>query len=201
MGGLVGGVDRRSKGISVAFVESFPPVSRVDARLLVLGSMPGAASLAAGRYYAHPRNAFWPIAGALCGFDADAPYDERLAGLMANGIALWDVLAACERSGSLDAAIDRATARTNDFVAFFAAHPHLCAVACNGGAAHDLFRRRVLPQLVAAGFGTKTIALPSTSPAHAGRSLAQKRAAWRRVLLPLLRPDGPPRRRRSRTDP
>lgn len=185
----------------MAFVESFAPIARADARVLVLGSMPGAASLAAGRYYAHPRNAFWPIVGALCGFDPAAPYNERLVGLTAAGVALWDVLAACERPGSLDAAIDRATARTNDFVAFFAAHPHLCAVACNGGAAHDLFRRRVLPQLVAAGFGTKTIALPSTSPAHAGRSLAQKRVAWRRGLLPLLRPDGPPRRRRSRTDP
>ncbi len=171
----------------MAFVEGFPPVAREDARVLVLGSMPGAASLAAGRYYAHPRNAFWPIAGALFGFGADAPYDERLAGLTAAGVALWDVLAACERPGSLDAAIDRATARTNDFVAFFAAHPRLSAVACNGGAAHELFRRRVLPHLAAAGFGTKLVALPSTSPAHAGRSLAQKRAAWQRGLLPLLR--------------
>jgi hypoxanthine-DNA glycosylase len=135
----------------MAFVEGFPPVARHDARVLVLGSMPGAASLAAGRYYAHPRNAFWPIAGALFGFGADAPYDERLAGLTAAGVALWDVLAACERPGSLDAAIDRATARTNDFVAFFAAHPRLSAVACNGGAAHELFRRRVLPRLAAAG--------------------------------------------------
>ena len=171
----------------MAFVESFPPVARPDARVLVLGSMPGAASLAAGRYYAHPRNAFWPIVGDLCGVAADAPYADRLAGLTARGLALWDVLAACERAGSLDAAIDRATARPNDFVAFFAAHPRLVAVACNGGAAHELFRRRVLPTLTAAGFAPAVHGLPSTSPAHAGRSVAQKRQVWRRILGPLLR--------------
>ena len=170
----------------MAFVESFPPVSRPDARVLVLGSMPGAASLAAGRYYAHPRNAFWPIVGGVCGVAADAPYAARLAGLVARGIALWDVLATCERAGSLDAAIDRATARANDFVPFFAAHPRLEAVACNGGAAHELFRRRVLPALAAAGFTPAVHALPSTSPAHAGSSVAQKRQAWRRILAPLL---------------
>jgi len=170
----------------VAFVESFPPVARADARVLVLGSMPGAASLAAGRYYAHPRNAFWPIVGGVCGVAADAPYAARLAGLVARGIALWDVLATCERAGSLDAALYRATARANDFVPFFAAHPRLVAVACNGGAAHELFRRRALPALAAAGFTPAVHGLPSTSPAHAGRSLAQKRQAWRRILAPLL---------------
>ncbi|MBM3973745.1 MAG: DNA-deoxyinosine glycosylase [Planctomycetes bacterium] len=185
----------------MVFVESFPPVARADARVLVVGSMPGTASLAVSRYYAHPRNAFWPIMGTLCGFAASAPYDQRLARLTAAGVALWDVLAACERPGSLDAAIDRATARSNDFVAFFAAHPRLRAVACNGGAAHDLFRRRVLPRLVAAGFVTELVALPSTSPANAGRSLAQKREMWRRGLAPLLRAPVQLWHERPRSDP
>ena len=85
---------------------SFPPAFRTDARVLILGSMPGEASLAAGRYYAHPRNAFWPIMGALFGAGAELPYDQRLARLNAAGVALWDVIARCRRPGSLDSAIE-----------------------------------------------------------------------------------------------
>lgn len=165
-------------------VRSFPPVARPDARVLVLGSMPGAASLAAGRYYAHPRNAFWPIVAALGGAPANADYEQRTAALVARGLALWDVLQACEREGSLDAAIDLATAATNDFAAFFRAHPQIVAVACNGGTAHEVFRRRVLPTLPKPPVVLK---LPSTSPAHAGVAFAQKLAAWRRALAIFLR--------------
>jgi len=99
-------------------LKAFPPVASPDARLVILGSMPGIASLQAARYYAHPRNAFWPVMAALTGVSAEAPYAERLAGLMRSGIALWDVLHACEREGSLDAAIVDATSVPNDFAAF-----------------------------------------------------------------------------------
>ncbi len=160
-------------------VESFPPIADARARVLVVGSMPGIASLAAGRYYAHPRNAFWPIAGALFGFAPDADYAVRTAGLRAAGVALWDVLRRCERVGSLDRAIVAATAETNDFAGLFARCPQLGVVLCNGGTAHAAFSRRVLPELGALGFAPAVVRLPSTSPAHAGRSRAHKHAAWR----------------------
>ena len=145
--------------------------------------MPGRASLAAGRYYAHPRNAFWPILGALLGFAAEAPYERRLAALADSGIALWDVLASCEREGSLDGAIARQGRTTNDFAALFVSQPGLGTVLCNGGTAHDLFVRRVVPTLPRR---PVVVRLPSTSPAHAKHSLAGKQATWAGALLPLL---------------
>lgn len=166
----------------MALVESFAPVAAPDARVLVLGSMPGAASLAAGRYYAHPRNAFWPIVAPWCGVAADAPYGRRLAALRARGLALWDVLRRCERAGSLDSAIDPASAAANDFAAFFAAHARIGAVLCNGGTAHALFVRRVQQRLPAPFARLPVVRLPSTSPAHAARTLAGKRALWLRAL-------------------
>lgn len=165
-------------------VTSFPPIARSDARVLILGSMPGEASLAARRYYAHPRNAFWPIMSALCGFAADAPYAARLARLRERGIALWDVLQSCERQGSLDGDIVAATAVPNDFAAFLARHRAIVAVACNGGTALRTFTR-VARQLTIAR-ELPIVALPSTSPAHAGRSFATKVAMWRSALGPLL---------------
>lgn len=167
----------------VSLVHSFPPLVPTHARVLIVGSMPGTASLAAGRYYAHPRNAFWPILGSLLGFAADAPYERRLAALADTGIALWDVLASCEREGSLDGAIARHGRTTNDFAALFASQSRLGTVFCNGGKAHDLFVRRVVPTLPRR---PEVVRLPSTSPAHAGRSLADKQAAWAEALLPLL---------------
>ncbi|MFY9341984.1 MAG: DNA-deoxyinosine glycosylase [Planctomycetota bacterium] len=165
-------------------VHSFAPVARADARVLILGSMPGAASLAAGRYYAHPRNAFWPIVGALCGFDPMAPYRSRLRALQHAGIALWDVLHSCERAGSLDGDIRAASMRANDFAAFFTRHRRLELVACNGGTAWTQFAR--VRGEVAGTAAVRCVRLPSTSPAHAARSHAQKLATWRRALSPFL---------------
>lgn len=108
--------------------------------MLVLGSMPGAISLRQGRYYAHPRNAFWPIAAEILGFDPALDYALRLERLTQAGVALWDVLQGCEREGSLDADIRNAV--PNDFAGFLRAHPRLRRVCLNGGKAASLFRRR-----------------------------------------------------------
>ncbi len=160
-------------------IAGFAPVAATDARILILGSMPGAASLAAGEYYAHPRNLFWPILGALVGAHPQLPYQQRLLVLQHAGIALWDVIANCVRPGSLDARIDPASIVVNDFARFFAAHPQIARIGCNGAAAATAFGRHVAPTLVRE---LPLLRLPSTSPAHAALSFEAKLAAWR-VLL------------------
>lgn len=160
----------------------FPYVARPDAHILILGSMPGVASLAAAQYYAHPRNAFWPLMGTMLGFDAACPYTERLQALQTAGIALWDVVHRCHRPGSLDADIRSDTVEANDFPAFFRQHAHIRAVFFNGQTAATLYRRHVLPTLDASWREIPQHTLPSTSPAHAGRSRAEKLAAWRHIL-------------------
>lgn len=166
----------------------FPPVARPDARLLILGSMPGAASLAAGQYYAHPRNAFWSIIGELSGAPAGSSYARRTAALCAARIALWDVIASCRRRGSLDAAIEHGSVQFNDFAHFFAHHPRIGCVAFNGGTAEALFRRHVLPGLSARlrARTLRLVRLPSTSPAYAGLAPAGKRARWHQLLRQAL---------------
>lgn len=168
---------RTSRTARETRLRSFAPVAGRNARILILGSMPGAASLAANRYYAHPKNAFWPIMGRLLGFDPAAPYGRRIAALKAARVALWDVLHSCVREGSLDAAIEAETA--NDFAAFFRAHPEIGRVYFNGAKAEACFRRLVLPALSPK---LRYARLPSTSPAHASLPLARKHAAWRAIL-------------------
>jgi TDG/mug DNA glycosylase family protein len=160
-------------------IRSFPPIAAPDARILILGSMPGQASLDAGQYYAHPHNAFWRIMGVLVGAGPDLPYEERVRVLKQHGIAVWDVLASCVRPGSLDSNITNEI--PNDFAAFFAAHPHLAHIGLNGGKAAASFKRHAVPLCPARVVVTL---LPSTSPAHAARTFAQKCALWR-AALPL----------------
>jgi double-stranded uracil-DNA glycosylase len=151
----------------------FPPIADENARTLILGTLPGQASLAAGRYYAHPRNAFWPILGAVFGFDADAPYAKRVVELHKAGIAVWDVCAAAVRPGSLDSAIAADTIRPNDFAGFFARHPKIVRIGFNGTTAARLYRRHALPTDC-----HELVTLASTSPAHAAMDLAAKRRSW-----------------------
>lgn len=158
-------------------IRGFPPVASSAVRVLILGSMPGAASLHAGQYYAHSRNAFWRIMGDLFGAGPSLPYAQRLARLEAAGVALWDVIADCERPGSLDADIVPASVRPNDFMAFFASHPDIRDIYFNGAAAEASFCRLVLPALPGVKDMRRT-RLPSTSPAHAALTYADKLAAW-----------------------
>lgn len=155
-------------------LRSFPPVVNARTRVLILGSMPGEASLAAGQYYAHPRNQFWRLLGELVNEDLVAlPYEQRLARLQAHHIGLWDVIAACERQGSLDSAIRNAEA--NDFALLHRLCPALQRVGFNG-----LTSGKFAPVFANAGY--QTLVLPSSSPAHAGRSFEQKLEVWRGLL-------------------
>lgn len=158
--------------MSTPLLRGFPPVVDERAGSLILGSFPSAQSLVAGQYYANPRNAFWSITGELFGFDAAAPYDRRLRALQSHGIALWDVLHACRRRGSADAAIEPKSLVVNDFGELFADYPGITTVYFNGAKAAELYHR-----LAAAPDGIHYHRLPSTSPAHAMRPGA-KLAAW-----------------------
>lgn len=167
-------------------IHSFPPIAPPDARILILGSMPGVESLRLSQYYAHPRNAFWSILFDLWGetpsFGADADpadrYHERVDFLMRHRIALWDVIEACSRPGSLDADIRNET--PNDFAGFLSAHPGIRHFFFNGTKAGDTFRKKVGFALLEA-HGCSWTALPSTSPANAMR-YADKLNAWRPVV-------------------
>lgn len=152
---------------------AFPPNVDPNTRLLILGSLPGDASIARGEYYAHPSNAFWWLMGEVTGEEAlpALPYAERLARLAIHHIGLWDVIGSARRNGSLDTAIRDATVR--DLAAFTATLPALAAIGFNGGEAARRGRRQL------AGIDRYAlIDLPSSSAAHAGRSRADKRAAW-----------------------
>jgi TDG/mug DNA glycosylase family protein len=161
---------------------AFDPVVGAETRLLILGSLPGDASLKAGQYYGHPRNAFWPLIGGVIGRDLAAlPYPERLAALRRAGVGLWDVIARAERKGSLDADIRNAEAA--DLRRLVADLPVLRAIAFNGATAARLGRRSL------AGLDhVRLIDLPSSSPAHAARSFADKATAWS-ALEAVLRGD------------
>lgn len=156
-------------------LSGLPPVIDSDIRILILGSFPGNASLAASQYYAHPRNQFWPLLSAVLDEDLVAqPYPLRLQRLLARHVGLWDVLAGCTREGSLDSAIRNA--RANPFDILHERCPALHRVCFNGKASG-----KFAPQFAAAGFDT--LVLPSSSPANAQLSLEQKLAQWRNILL------------------
>ncbi len=160
------------------YVTSFAPVAGPRAHLLILGSMPGEASLRAGQYYAHPRNLFWPLMGELAGAHPGLPYEDRLQLLKTAGVALWDVLQSCTRPGSLDSAISNEI--PNDLPGFLAGHPYIDCIGFNGRKAETSFRRH-FPELYK-NRRYRLILLPSTSPAHAARSYEQKRESWQSLF-------------------
>jgi hypoxanthine-DNA glycosylase len=150
----------------------FPPVTRPDTRLLVLGSLPGAVSLARQRYYAHPQNQFWRLIGAVIERElVPLDYEARLAALLGAGVGLWDTVAAATRKGSLDA--DIRLHQASDLAALVETLPELRAVAFNGGTSARIGRRQL--QGVA---GLALVDLPSSSPAYASLPFARKREAW-----------------------
>lgn len=159
--------------MTTPLLEGFAPVVDDSARLLILGSFPSVQSLATGRYYGNPRNAFWPITSALFGFDVQAPYETRLTALQSHGVALWDVLHKCRRVGSSDAKIDPKTVVANDFGWLFATYTGVRRVYFNGRTAEKLFGR-----LVHVDAPVSYRLLPSTSPARA-MPPGHKLDAWR----------------------
>ena len=153
-----------------------PPIIGDGAKSLILGNMPSMLSLGAQQYYANPRNAFWRITGEIFGFDASAPYEERVSALTTQRIAVWDVLRSCRRVGSLDSAVEPDSMVVNDFGQSFDQHPSITRVFFNGAAAEKNFNRlvRVAPDI-------QYRRLPSTSPAQTMR-YADKLAAWREAI-------------------
>lgn len=163
-------------------IQGFPPIADNRAKVLVLGSMPSEASLFKQQYYAHPRNAFWSVMGALFAAYPELDYEVRKRILLQNGVAVWDVLASCRREGSADSDIIRDSIQTNDFAAFFRQHAAIKRVFFNGGTAEALYKKYVLPVLDGKYTVLRYQRLPSTSPAFAGMSRQQKIDAWRAIL-------------------
>jgi hypoxanthine-DNA glycosylase len=165
---------------------SFDAVESADARVLILGTLPSVKSLAAGEYYAHPRNCFWWIMGELIGAAPHLPYTERLAQLRLSSIALWDVCKTAERAGSSDAKIAMESVAPNDFRTFLGHHPGIELICFNGQPAERLFRRKAMPLLA----GLREIpqqVLDSTSPACARIPREEKLARWRKALSPFVK--------------
>lgn len=163
-------------------LQCLAPIVPARPELLILGSLPGRKSLEMQQYYAHPQNAFWKLIAGIFGAGSSLPYEQKVKILTARHIALWDVLAAAERPGSLDSSIVHASAEANDFATFYRAHPHIRRVLFNGRKAEELYGRLVLPRVSAEFAGMRYRCMPSTSPAHAGMTFAKKLDSWRKEI-------------------
>ncbi|MGB4859405.1 MAG: DNA-deoxyinosine glycosylase [Dokdonella sp.] len=169
--------------VSNSVVSSFPPLVADGCRVLILGSMPGVLSLLRSEYYAHPRNLFWPLMGELYGAGHDLPYADRINRLHARRVGVWDVLAECNRPGSLDGSIHPDTEVANDIDGLLRLHADISVVALNGGKAQQSYSRHVEPHLDdATRQRLRVLSMPSTSAANARIPLAIKRAQWQRLL-------------------
>lgn len=159
-----------------ARIYGYPPVADEKSRVLILGSMPSVRSLETGFYYGHRQNAFWKILSDVFSRPLPATIEEKKRLLLENRVALWDVIASCERDGSLDSAIRGAA--VNNFEPFFKAHPLIRAVLINGGTAYSLFPAYLAGE-------REILRLPSTSPAYTA-PYDRKLAAWRDALERFL---------------
>lgn len=160
---------------------SLDPIIPKCPKILILGSMPGAESLRQQQYYAHPRNAFWYIIEQLSGIDAEAPYLERIAQLKLSNIALWDVIANCDRPGSLDSNIAADSIQLNPIKQLLNQYPTIECIGLNGGKAFELFERHFI-QNNNVELAVQYVQLPSTSPAHARLNKMQKCQLWKQKL-------------------
>lgn len=167
--------------LKVNSITGFLPIANPSAKILILGSIPSQSSLLQQQYYAHPRNAFWPIMLNLFGHPNNIDkfsYSERVQLLLQNNIAVWDVLKHCERKGSLDAAIKMDSIKTNNFYELFTSHSLIKKVCFNGAKAEAVYNQHVLPNIKKSHPYLQYIKLPSTSPAYAAMSLQQKMIIW-----------------------
>lgn len=170
-----------------AYLVGFEPIISINAKILILGSMPSTASINPQQYYGHPRNAFWPIMNALLNSNTDQSYSSRKNLLNSNHIALWDVLKHCQRTGSLDANINLTSAKTNDFISLFSKNPSIMQVFFNGKLAEKLYKKHILPSLDNQYTYLKYYYLPSTSPAYASLKLEQKIEAWKAINQSMIK--------------
>jgi double-stranded uracil-DNA glycosylase len=178
--GAVPGRSTQSLGLTRTAVPSqgFAPIADERAKVLVLGTLPGVASLNAGEYYANSQNGFWRIMGALFKWPLGLPYQERANRLVSAGVALWDVCEAAHRPGSLDTAIDTGSVTANDFEAFFREHPSVRLICFNGAKAASLYGRKVHRKLPEPMKSIQSETLPSTSPANASVPYSDKLLRW-----------------------
>lgn len=163
-----------------SLIKCFAPIEDSKAKILILGSIPSKTSLLAKQYYAHSRNAFWPIMGDLIDAAQTLPYTQRIQTLQSNGIALWDVLASCMRDSSLDSDIDKTSVCPNNFRVFLSTHQNITDIFFNGAMAEKYFNKLVLHMLKPNLIRYKR--LPSTSPANATLTYNQKLNAWKTIL-------------------
>ena len=161
-------------------LQGFPPVVQKNTQTIILGSMPGKDSLTAKQYYAHSRNAFWPIMGKMFGASPDLSYEKRLNVLLSNGVGIWDVIKSCRRKSSLDAHIEETTIVVNDFAHLMKQCSHLRLICFNGAKSEQTFNRYVDGDLIPTSI--TRIRLPSTSPANARMNFQQKLEIWREAL-------------------
>ena len=157
-------------------INSFPSISDKNSKVLILGTMPGIASLTLNQYYGHPRNAFWKLLFTLFNEPYSTDYEVRKKLVLTHNIALWDVLQTCVREGSLDSAIEQEI--PNDFTIFLASHPEIQKIFFNGQKAAKYFKKYVQ---VSSHY--QLVTLPSTSPANAGISFEEKLSIWKNVAI------------------
>jgi len=162
----------------MTIAQSFPPIIGTSPKILILGSSPGIISLKKQQYFAHPRNAFWPIMAELFSIDVSLGYEHCVEQCQKLPLVIWDSLKQCRREGSLDSAIEKESVVANDFAGLFTQYSQIQHVFCNGGSSYQWFKRLALPTLLT---NPKVVQLPSTSPAHAAMSFEQKLKHWRGI--------------------